>query len=157
MREVVATLAGITGALIAGGAFNIGVLALAMWLFDPLSASNAGGRRDLLFAACVSVGVLVWPAATVAAAAGEWLRRRWGGAARPEPPSAGLLRGAVAYLVGVTAGLLAAWLAVHPMVVGALSLVMLAAGAPTAGLLAARAVLRGRSRSAPGPATGVRA
>ncbi|HEU4395003.1 MAG TPA: hypothetical protein VFS92_05510 [Planctomycetota bacterium] len=41
MREVVATLAGITGALIAGGAFNSALLFLALHLYAELPSPGA--------------------------------------------------------------------------------------------------------------------
>ncbi|HEU4395004.1 MAG TPA: hypothetical protein VFS92_05515 [Planctomycetota bacterium] len=97
-----------------------------------------------MIAFVATVCALWWPSAHAAAAAGEWLRRRWGGAAPLVRPPAGFLRGAVAYAVGVIVGLLAAWFAFQPPLFGTLALVLLGAGAPTAGLLAARAVLRGR-------------
>lgn len=154
MRRAAATLLGFLVAIVTGGWLTCGVgyagfAGLLRLGGDPL---NLLVRFPVAVSATASL--LGWVCAHLGAAVGEAVAGRCGAPRGPEPRRAGLLRGLAAYGSGVILG----WSA---LCLGALlalgsdfnsftaSLYM---GGPTLGLLAARAILRGRPGPAPAPA-----
>lgn len=161
MGRVTAGLLGGTVTLVLGAVFTF---LLLYFLIPSLLATlpgTPGGAGAVAIVAVVSL--LAWGGALAAAAAGERVEKRVGGAPPGRPRTRpGALRGTIALVVGLAAGLLlpalsqvTVILVIGPaarradLIPGSILLFGCYLAAPAAGLLAARAVLRRRFEGEP--------
>lgn len=142
MRRMAALL-GLLAALLLGSLLTLAALIFLTLVHDAFRPWPGSDRSldDPFFVA--PLATLCWLGSTLAAAVGEELSRRMGGAPREIPPHAGFVRNIIALAVGVAAGLLAYWIG-DLTIRGNLVILgpSLWLAAPTVGLLAARAVHR---------------
>lgn len=147
MRRAAAVTLGILVALMVGSTLTF----LCLYVFLRALEATEDRLEDVPLAVAIPVALAVewflgWVSAVLAAGTGEQVAGRVGGAPSTPAQRPGRLRAVLAYVLGVAAGLAVSAIPIPlTMIANEFHFLfgLLFFAAPTAGLLAARAILRG--------------